>query len=180
MKKGIAILFPGTGYTCAELLMESCARTYAALGYEAVQISFAGIPFREIETLEEAAEQAERTLQAQLAGIAFEAYADVVFISKSLGTVCAARLEEQLARSPRQLYLTPLPQTLPYVKEPSRVIAMVIGTGDKYMDSTFLSSFCAERDIPCLVVQGVGHSLKDEGSPAHTDEINAWILSLCR
>lgn len=179
MKTGIAVLFPGTGYTCAEPLMEGCAQKYAALGYDIVALSFAGIPFREIEALEEAVEQAERTLPAQMAEISFEAYADIVFISKSLGTVCAGRLEARLARPPRQLYLTPLPQTLPYVKESSQIIAMVIGTRDTHMDSADLRDFCAKRGIPCMVVEGVGHNLKDERDPERTREINAGILALC-
>lgn len=40
MKKSIAVIFPGTGYTCEEQLLVGCAKKYAAFGYDIVKIDF--------------------------------------------------------------------------------------------------------------------------------------------
>jgi hypothetical protein len=179
MSVGIVILFPGTGYTCAETLLVECSERYEAMGYAIVKLDFSGIPFREIATIGEAFERAKGVVLGQLRGIEFAAYEDILFISKSFGTVCAGWLEGHLGIRPRQLYLTPLEQTLPFVKPASRVTGMVIGTRDRLMDSEALADFCAERRIPCLVVDGVGHNLKMEGDAERTAEINGRILEMC-
>ncbi|NRZ79531.1 hypothetical protein DFR96_000805 [Clostridium beijerinckii] len=66
MKKSIAVIFPGTGYTCEEQLLVGCAKKYAAFGYDIVKIDFSEIPFREIETIKEAVEIAKPILLTQL------------------------------------------------------------------------------------------------------------------
>ena len=104
---------------------------------------------------------------------------EVVFVSKSLGTVCAGFVESTMPAPPAQLYLTPLPQTLPYVTPASRVLGMVIGTEDSFQSAAVVERFCAARGIPCLVVPGVGHSLRRPGEE-ECDDIDRRILALCR
>ena len=52
MKSGIAVCFPGTGFTCKEALFERLASDYIARGYDVIRLDFSHIPFREIESLE--------------------------------------------------------------------------------------------------------------------------------
>lgn len=179
MAFGIAILFPGTGYTCKEKLFAECANKYRSFGYRVVELDFSKIPFKEIETIEEAFERAKRVVLEQLSGIQFAAYRDVVFLSKSFGTVCAGWLADTLQLLPRQIYLTPAPQALAYVGPGARVEGMVIGTKDRVMDSKALQAFCRELGIPCLVFARVGHDLKADGDAERTGEVNRRILELC-
>ena len=60
MKTGIAVCFPGTGFTCKEALFERLGAEYAARGYDVIKLDFSHIPFKEIETLEEAIAVAQR------------------------------------------------------------------------------------------------------------------------
>lgn len=180
MKKSIAVIFQGTGYTCEEQLLVGCAKKYAAFGYDIVKIDFSEIPFREIETIKEAVEIAKPILLTQLKKIDFKNYDNVVFISKSFGTICAGWLEEYLSIMPQQIFLTPIEETLPYVKKSSRIIGMVVGTEDRLMNYNFLKSYCAEKNIPCIVFNSVGHSLKYENYPEKTNAINEQIYNLCR
>lgn len=179
MNGGIVVVFPGTGYTCFEKLLVACVETYTSRGYDSVKLDFSGIAFQEIPTIEEAFERTKDTLLAQLGGTDFSQYRDIVFVSKSFGTICAGWLEERLGIQPRQLYLTPVNQTLSYIKPASRVIGMVVGTSDRHMDYRFLEAFCSERRIPCLVFDGVGHSLKLDDDADKTNAINNRILELC-
>ena len=179
MKTGIVVCFPGTGFTCKEALFERCAGRFSARGYDVVRLDFSHIPFREIETMEEAVTIARRAVKRQLSGIDFADYTDVVWISKSLGTVLAALFEEEYACIPRQLYLTPLPETLRLIRPESRVIALALGTQDRFLTGDALTSFCKERNYRCCVIDGVNHSLKDEQSAERTEQINEQIAAYC-
>ena len=179
MKTGIVVCFPGTGFTCKEALFERCAERYSAREYDVVKLDFSHIPFREIETIEEAVAIARRAVKRQLSGIDFSEYEDVVWISKSLGTILAATDEEVYCDSPRQLYLTPLPETLRLIRPESRVIALVLGTQDRFLTSEVLAAFCEQRNYCCCVIDGVNHSLKDEQNAERSERINEQIAALC-
>jgi len=179
VKTGIVVYFPGTGYTCQEGLFTLCADRYAAYGYDVVKLDFSHIPFREIETLEEAVALAMRAVRRQLDGVDLNEYSDDVWISKSLGTVCAAIAEKELEVKPRQLFLTPVPFTLTELRPDSNVIAMVLGTMDRFLTGEALAQFCSDRGIRYCCINGVGHNLKDESNPERTARINEQIASLC-
>lgn len=179
MKSGIAVCFPGTGFTCKEALFERIASDFSARGYEIVRLDFSHIPFREIETLEEAIALAQRAVKRQLMHIAFSDYEDVVFVSKSLGTILAAHYERDNDLTPRHLFLTPLNKTLMLIRPESRVIAMVLGTHDRFLTGRALMNFCEPRNMTCCIIEGVDHSLKDDQDPARTARIIDQIARLC-
>ncbi|HWQ96587.1 MAG TPA: hypothetical protein VN538_00640 [Clostridia bacterium] len=178
MKPGIAVCFPGTGYTCKEALFERLACDFSGLGYDVIRLDFSHIPFREIESLEEAVAVAQRAVKRQLAHICFDDYEDIVFVSKSLGTILAAQYERENGILPRHLYLTPLNKTLMLVQPQSRVIAMVLGTEDRFLTGRALMSFCEPRGIVCHLVEGVNHNLKDEEDTVRNQQIIDNIANL--
>lgn len=177
-RQRIVVAFPGTGYTCGEKLFAGCIDVYRERGYECAALDFSSIPFKQIETVEEAIEAAKPVMLEQLNGVCFERYSDVVFISKSLGTALAAWLAGEKRIAARQLFLTPIAQCLECAPDPASVIGMVIGTEDKVIDYRIVESFCAERGIDCLVVDNVGHSLKYDDE-VKTQAINERIEKMC-
>ena len=179
MKPGIAVCFPGTGFTCKEALFERLACDFSARGYDVIRLDFSHIPFREIESLEEAVAIAQRAVKRQLAHVSFSEYEDVAFLSKSLVTILAAQFERDNALKPRQLFLTPLNKTLMLLQPESRVIAMVLGTQDRFLTGRALASFCEERNIPYFLVEGVNHSLKDDLDAERTARIIDQVAQLC-
>ena len=179
MKRGIAICFPGTGFTCKEALFERLASDFTARDYDVVRLDFSHIPFREIESLEEAVAIAQRAVKRQLSHIVFSEYEDIVFISKSLGTILAAQYERDANLLPRQLFLTPLNKTLMLIRPETRVLGMVLGTEDRFLTARALSSYCDSRGIRCCIIEGVNHSLKDEQDIERTQQIIERIAKLC-
>lgn len=179
MKKGIAVCFPGTGYTCGERLFTLCAEAYEKRGYDVVKLDYSHIPFKEIESIGEAVGIALRASKRQLDGVDFGEYADAVWISKSLGTVCAAAAEKELGVSPRHLFLTPVEAALEQLKPGAKVMAMVLGTQDRFLSGEKLAEFCADRGYRYCIINGVGHSLKDENDPERTERIDEQIAALC-
>ena len=179
MKTGIAVCFPGTGFTCKEALFERLANDYIVRGYDVIRLDFSHIPFREIESLEDAVSVAQRAAKRQLSSVSFAGYQDAVFLSKSLGTILAAHYERDHDLRPRHLYLTPLNMTLSLVGPESRVIAMVLGTQDRFLTGRALAAYCEERNIPYCLIDGVNHSLKDEADAERTARIIEQVAQLC-
>lgn len=179
MKPGLVVCFPGTGFTCKEALFVRLAEDFVARGYETIRIDFSHIPFREIESLEDAISVAHRAVKRQLSAVDFSDYADVVFISKSLGTILAAQAERDYEIRPRHLFLTPLNKTLSMIRADTRVISMVLGTQDRFLTGRALAAFCDERSIRYCLVDDVNHSLKDDLDPERTARIIEQIAQLC-
>ena len=179
MKTGIAICFPGTGFTCKEALFERLGAEYAARGYDVIKLDFSHIPFKEIETLEEAIAVAQRAAKRQLAHVSFADYEDVVFLSKSLGTVLAAEHDKAQTIGARHLFLTPLNKTLSLIQPSTRVIAMVLGTQDRFLTGRALANFCDSLAIRYCLIDGVNHSLKDDADAERTARIIDQIAGLC-
>lgn len=176
MKHGIIVIFPGTGYTYKERLLVECTLKYKSFGYDILNLDFSSIPYKKIKTLEDAVDKTKQIILEQLKGIKFEEYKDVLFISKSLGTVCANWVEKYFNIIPRQFYLTPLKETIDTLQANSRVMGMVIGTEDRHLDYKLMKSFCLERRIPYLIVDDVGHSLKVDEDELKTEDINIKIV----
>lgn len=175
----LVIAFPGTGFTTQEPLFQKCFSVFQSKGYQVIQLDLSMIPFKEIATIPEAVEAANRQVALQLKDIRLAEYEDVVFVSKSLGTVCAGWLEEQGGCHPRQLYLTPIRETLEYIQSDSRVMALVLGDKDRLMSVGELEAFCAPRGLRTVVFAGVGHSLKDDEDPTRTQSIVEQVAALC-
>ena len=179
MKTGIAVCFPGTGFTCKEALFERLGADYAARGYDVIKLDFSHIPFREIESLTEAVAIAQRAVKRQLSHVSFGEYVDVVFLSKSLGTILAVEQERLSQTRARHLLLTPLNKTLMLIRPDSRVIAMVLGTQDRFLTGRALASYCEEKNFPYCLIDDVNHSLKDDADPERTARIIDQIAGLC-
>ena len=179
MGKKLALAFPGTGFTTKEPLFQRCFSALQNKGHEIIELDFSMIPFKEIETIPEAVEAANRQVALQLKGIRLEEYEDVAFVSKSLGTVCAGWLEGHWGIHPRQLYLTPIRETLEYIQTDSQVIALVLGDKARLMPVGELEAFCMPRGLRMVVFAGVGHSLKDDEDPVRTKSIAEQIAALC-
>ena len=98
--------------------------------------------------------------------IDFSVYEKVVFLSKSVGTIEAGFLAEKLEIEPEQIYLTPVPDALPCIKENDTV---VIGTADEVYPEC--KAYCDEHGIKPLYIVGANHSLEVEGKPYESLEI---------
>lgn len=101
----------------------------------------------------------------------------LLFVSKSLGCITAVRLSNLLKLQARHILLTPPRAALDEAIKPDEIIAMVIGDQDNYVDKDYTRNFCNKRSIPCLVIEGVDHSLKNG---KEDESINLNILSFLK
>jgi len=82
---------------------------------------------------------------------------DILFVGKSIGTLAASRyaLERELAV--KNVLLTPLAETFPFVR--GRAVAFH-GTADPWADTGAVSAACRERGVPLWLTEGANHSLE--------------------
>ncbi len=90
-----------------------------------------------------------------------ENYDDIVFVSKSVGTVMAGYAREELKiKNVRNIYLTPLPQTLPYIENTGSIV--IAGTEDRFLDKGTLKDFCDNKGVKLYQFEGLGHSMETD------------------
>ena len=135
MKKKIAVLFPGIGYTCDKPLLYYTGKLAVARGYKLVKVEYGNFPSgikENKEKMEEAfrcgLEQAEKILQ----DICWEEYEDILFVSKSIGTVISSAFARRHQLSAKNILFTPLQQTFLFADGNGIVFH---GTADPWADT---------------------------------------------
>lgn len=158
----IAVFLPGIGYTCDKPLMYYGAKLAAECGYEVVRVPYGNFPpgvkgdaVKMYQCFVSAREQTEDILR----GISWEEYDDIVFFSKSVGTVVAVSYAAEHKIDARHVMYTPLIDTFRFPMDPSVVIAFH-GTADPWAQTKELTRICEEREIPLHIVKKANHSLE--------------------
>ena len=161
--KKIAVFFPGIGYTVDRPLLYYSRRLCEQAGYEIKLLSFSGFPSNvkgDSEKMKESLTLAIEQSQKELLGLDFSGCSDVLFISKSIGTVASAAMEEKNPDVPiRQILFTPLKETFEY-----RIKSGIAFTGEMDPWTGLLNSpvkdLCLKEGIPCSVIPFANHSLE--------------------
>ena len=134
MKKtaSAAVLFPGIGYTCDKPLLYYSEKIARERGYEVIRVPYGGFPAgvkgdaaKMYQCFVSAREQAENIL----AEVDWTAYDDILFFSKSVGTVVALSYAAEHGMGARQVRYTPLAETFRFPADPAGAIAFH-GTAD--------------------------------------------------
>jgi len=162
----LVIMFPGVGYTMDCPLLYYASFLYEAKGYEQIHMKYNSIFFEPDLTREEKSARVRGYVWEKAKDIDFSAYDEVVFLSKSFGTAEAGILAEKLGINPVQIYLTPVPRALPYIKKADTV---VIGTADEVYPEC--KAYFDEHGITPLYIEGANHPLEVDGKPFESLEI---------
>lgn len=157
-----AVFFPGIGYHCDKPLLYYSRDVVRELGYtdqRNVNYTYGGGNVRgDEQKMKEAYEALFLQAEAELAGVDWAAFDDVLFVSKSIGTIIAASYARKHAlEQVRHVLYTPLAQT--YLFAPKRAIGF-IGTADPWSDTEEIIRLSAENHVPLVVCDGGNHSLE--------------------
>lgn len=158
----IAVYFPGIGYHCDKPLLYYSRSIACGLGYG--NFRNVGYTYKvgnirgNHEKMKEAYTALLLQAETELADIVWAEYDDVLFVSKSIGTVIAASYaaKRRLERARHILY-TPLAQAFSFA--PSHAIGF-IGTADPWSDLDEITRLSAAGHIPLTVYEGCNHSLE--------------------
>lgn len=155
MAKKLVVSFPGGRGTEIPLLYFT-AKKYEDLGYEKVFINH---PLQWDETLDSLLENAEKVIQC----IDFQAYDEVIFVAKSIGTLVACKLKEKYDIHAKLILFTPLEGAWTYITQNNDVLYVAGGEKDRYFDSMELMQLCEREMINCYIEKNVGHRMEIMG-----------------
>lgn len=169
------VLFPGVRYSVDTPLLYYAGTTFAQRGYEVFSVDY-GDEDKSLHDLDRAVDALAGPVLDQLRSWKLEEYGDVVFVSKSIGTVLAGRCAQGLNCNVRHIYLTPLVLTLPYL---NRSTDVAVGAGaDPFVNAEELRAHCEANSVPLTMYPGVGHRLEDKGDIRRTLAILGEIVEL--
>ena len=181
MKK-LAVIFPGIGYHTDKPLLYYSGKLVAGMGYEIIKIAY---PPLEVN-LKEAApaqkgafvKQCVETAAASLRETDLSGFSDILFISKSIGTVVAAYLAESLGTKVRHVFFTPLEETFGAAKAYCAIAFN--GTKDNWADWEKVVALAGEKGVPITTVEGANHSLETGDAVADIRILGDTINSVKR
>lgn len=162
----IAVYFPGIGYHCDKPLLYYSRDIACELGYQNHRnLSYTynngnirGNIRGDEKKMKEAYEALFSQSEAELADINWSEYEDVLFISKSIGTIIATSYAQKYElKHARHILYTPLAQT--FLFAPSKAIGF-IGTADPWIDTNEMIRLSKANHIPLTVYEECNHSLE--------------------
>lgn len=163
--KQLAVYFPGIGYHVDKPLLYYAKQVANGAGYlDTIQVSykFAGGNIRgDKEKMRETFLDLYRQAEACLAKVEWEKYREILFISKSIGTVISATYAKKHQISCRQILYTPLEET--YEFQPKEAIAF-LGDQDPWSRVEEVFRISKEQEVPIYRYEGANHSLEVEDS----------------
>ncbi|WAG63429.1 hypothetical protein LL037_13090 [Clostridium estertheticum] len=173
----MVVLFPGGNYSTDCPLLYYAGLKFEYRGYEKVAISYGDL-LKQHTSLDECIDDVKSAVLMQLQAYDLSKYDDIVFVSKSFGTVIAGWIEEKLCIEVRHIYLTPIKETLPYIQNEKNIIIVVAGTKDKQLDADILKQHCIKENICLKQIDGVGHRLEVLNDMDKNIEVLIEVLSL--
>lgn len=173
MKK-LCIVFPGRRYSCDRSLLYFSSLLLRNKDFEMLYLHYDKPKETEsLSSLEENHKEAYDYTINKLSQIDISLYSQIVFISKSLGTVVAGEIREQYKdKNITEIYFTPLRETLPFIKETDLVIT---GDQDRFLPE---AKDIFSHDKNAFVLLGLSHSLENYKQPSESLKILSKILDI--
>lgn len=171
----LIVLFPGMGYTCEKPLLYYARTKAEDMSMDVLCIDYGIEGFDKARIEESLHPVKELSYQAVKEVLRHTDYKHVYFISKSIGTIAAGYTRERLKRDIPQFYLTPLPQTIPYMTHPDDIA--ISGTSDPMMPLEGLKQL-KQSGIHVRIVEGADHSLQISKNTDKSVEILVDVLKL--
>ncbi len=160
MSKKIAVLFPGIGYTCDKPLLYYAGKIAKEKGYEIFPVPYSNFPTNirgNQEKMEEVFYSALAQAEEILKDISWEDYADILFISKSVGTIVSCAYRKKYNLHTANILYTPLEATFQFTDEHAIVFH---GNNDPWVETEKVIAGCEELDLPMYLTVGGNHSLE--------------------
>lgn len=159
MKK-LAVLFPGIGYTTHKPLLYYSIKLAAQHGYEIFEVKYGGFQYGIMgnsELMKRAAESAFLQAEDALSGIRWDEWDEVLFISKSVGTVVASEYMRKYSVPAKSISFTPVENTFPVRGEG----IMFHGTDDPWVEKEdVIRNGCQVAGHELMTIEGGNHSLE--------------------
>ncbi len=153
------VVFPGIGYHKDKPLLYYSIRIAKEYGYSIECVDFSSISWDKSDLndptrMKEIFDQAMELAESQVGNTNDD---EILFISKSIGTVVAACLAREKGIGAKQIYFSPLVHFGMYA--PNEGIAFY-GDTDPLADADEIERVCADKKIAAFRISGGNHSLE--------------------
>lgn len=170
MKK-LIVIFPGVGYGLDSPLLYFADFLYETNGYERIHMNYQSIFTDRELSLDKKLEKVRAYIFEQVKDVDFALYDEVVFLSKSIGSVEAGILAQRLGVEVIQIFITPIEEAILYCNTNSYVI---IGTEDKAYQ--IYKEYCDKHNIKALYVDDANHSLEVVNKPYESIDVLKSVM----
>lgn len=158
--KKIAVFFPGIGYNCDKPLLYFTKKIAMEMGYEIKDVPYTGFSAdikgdksKMVEAFKNALSQAEMLL----VDVDWYKKNDILFVSKSLGTVVAAVFAKKRRLKTRNVFFTPIEETFEFGIDEGLVFH---GTKDPLADTDIVRKGCDKEGVTLRLLENANHSLE--------------------
>lgn len=170
----LAVFFPGIGYSLDMPLLYYSKKIAKNREYEILETEYENIDlsmlFENRENLKKEMEKTYLSLKKKLDEVSFEKYEEVLFISKSIGTVFALRYDTENSLNAKHVLLTPVSDTFTFYNSQKSVV--FYGTEDPFIKKGDVEDFCKKNSIRMYSVSGGNHSLETGNIKNDIDILN--------
>ena len=157
----IAVIYQGIGYNVDKPLLYYSKKIALEHGYDVREVVFGRIDkdcLRDKKIMLESFQVAVQEAENQLKDIDFSSYEDIMFISKSIGTVAASVFAAKHKIKARQVYFTPLKQTFSLAEEGNGIV--FFGDKDPWISIDDIRQLCNQKKLHFRIIKGTNHSLE--------------------
>lgn len=155
----LVVIFPGKNYPCQLPLLYYASLSAIENNHDVLLLEYGYQSARselEIDDLHVLVEECARAIHQVV-----ENYESLIFVSKSLGTIVAGQVAEAIEdKDIRQLYLTPLNRTVPYIQRSRGIV--IYGTKDPSFNNQSIEAIEYLNDMEVHPIQNATHSLEVE------------------
>lgn len=157
----LAVFFPGIGYHCDKPLLYYSRKLVQEYGYEKIvtlNYTYDGKNLRgNGEKMRQAFDSLYIQAENSLKEIAFDQYEQILFISKSIGTIIASAYAEAQRIPCRHILYTPLKETYAFGHEAA---VAFIGNSDPWSDVKKVADLSEKQNVKIHIYEGANHSLE--------------------
>ena len=159
----IAVIFPGVGYNQDRPLLYYSGKVAMNSGFDVERIVFSKLEWSKEKLKDQAfllqmLDKCLHTTGETLKNIGDMSGDEVIFISKSIGTVVAAAYAHEKNLNVKHICFSPLETIGEYIKEESGIL--FYGDNDPYADYIPIEKIAREKKLETYRVSGGNHSLE--------------------
>lgn len=173
---GIAVIFPGIGYTCEKPLLYYAAKLAMKKGFEIRRICYKDMPSGvkgDKRKMKLAFLQGLKCAEEELSDVTWKQYSRILFIGKSVGTVIAAAFANKYNLPVRSICYTPVEETFLFADANS---IMFHGTADPWAVTSVVQTGCQRLRIPLYLTENANHSLETGDLMTDLDTLKKVML----
>lgn len=158
----LAVIFPGIGYTVDKPLLYYSIQLARHYGYQIKSVSYESLPGNikgDSEKMKQAFDIAFKQTEQLLKDLDWSSYGEILFISKSIGTVIASAYISKYNLVAKSILFTPLTETFQFSL--SGAVAFH-GTSDPWAKTASICTLAEQKEVPVFLIENANHSLETE------------------